>query len=146
MLTVFILASRNDERHVKDFWTHTAMLRRQIAGVTWANSLYIEDMVNLPAVVPAQAVPYIVIGCLSKVFLSGLLDEPALREIVAGAQVQIPLIISSCEWTEYPCPFAKKTPLIREAVAEVDPRQKDRVLAEAIGRLRPVVTRLAQEV
>jgi hypothetical protein len=144
MITVFILASRHDERHVRDLWMHTVMLRRQMAGVMWANPLYVEDMVNVNALVPVQQDPYIVIGGLSPVFVSSLLDEPALREMIEGAYVKIPFIISSCGWNEYPCPFADKVPLIKQAIAEQG-RMKDSLLTDAVRRLRDVVIRVLQE-
>jgi|SRR5713226_9692718 len=144
MVTVFILASRDDERHVKDLWSHLVMLRRQIAGVTWA-TIYIEDMANSHAIVLVPSEPYIVIGCLSNVFLSLLWDSPALREVIDGAYVQVPFIISSCGWDEYPSPFADKVPLVNQAIAEQG-RRKDSLLTDAVRRLRDVVIRVLQEV
>jgi hypothetical protein len=134
-VTVYTLASRRDESLVKDFWTHTAMLRRQLTGITWASPLYVENMVNVNALVPTEAGLYVVIGCLSPTLVSALLDEPALREIVDGAELKIPFILSACAWNEWPCPFADKVPLVRKAVAEQG-RQKDSILSEAVGRLR----------
>lgn len=134
MITVFILASRSDERHITDFWMHLAMARRSQHGVQWVNPLYVEDMLSTHAVVPALPQPYVVVGCLSKTFLSEVLDQPALREMIGQAVRAVPLLIGSCEWNRFPSPFAQKMPLVPEIVNEQ--RSSDAVFSRAVGRLR----------
>ncbi len=143
MLTVYILASRREERSIEEFWTHMALMRRQIRSVTWANPLYVEDMVASNAVVPAMSERYVVIGCLSNRFVSALLDQPALRELVEGAIRSVPFIISPCQWNHPPCPFAGKMAVAPEAVTSTS--QHDRVFVEAARRIREVIASLLQE-
>ncbi len=90
MVQVFILASRSDKRYITDFWTHLAMARRTLPGVQWANPLYVEDVLSTNAVVPVLPQPYVVIGCLSNRFLSEVLDQPALREMIGQAVRAMP--------------------------------------------------------
>ncbi len=137
MLTVYILASRKEARFIEEFWKHLALLRRQVRSVIWATPLYVEDLVASNAVVPVMAEGYVVIGCLSNRFVSELLDQPALRELVEGARIMVPFIISSCQWNQSPCPFEGKMPLAREALTST--LQHDRVFVEAVRRIREVL-------
>jgi hypothetical protein len=143
MLTVYILASRKESRSVEALWKHLTLLRRQARSVTWANPLYVEDLVTANALVPAIPEPYIVIGCLSSQFISELLDQPAIREMVAGALRSVPFLISACQWNQAPCPFAGKTPAAPEILTET--RQRDRVLVEAVGRIGVLLASIRQE-
>jgi hypothetical protein len=137
MLTVYILASHQEERYVMEFWKHTASLRRQLMNIAWTNPLYVEDLVETNAIVPAMPESYVVIGCLSNSFVSALLDQPALRELVEGALRQIPFIISPCLWEQAPCPFAGKMPATYTAITSTS--QQDRVLVNVVQRVRDVL-------
>lgn len=137
-MIVLLLASRTDERQVHEFWLHLAALRRQVAGVTWA-TVYVEDLQEAQALVPVQTEEYWVIGCLSNTFLSTVLDEPAVREVIDGASKKIPFVLSSCAWNEWPSPFAKMVPFTNKALSEVGSRQQDSVLVECVRRLRDVL-------
>lgn len=134
MLTVYILASREDVRIIEKFWKHAALMRRQVRGISWISPLYVEDMPQSNALVETLPKPYVVVGCMSNTFVSELLDQPALREIIEGAMRQIPFLISRCAWREAPCPFAEKNPLWHQEVASVVNR--DNALYEAVKRLR----------
>ncbi len=134
MITIFILASRSDERYITDFWKHLAAARRSLPGVQWVNPLYVEDMLSTNAVVPALPQPYVVIGCLSKTFLSEVFDQPALREMILQADRAMPLLIRSCEWNTFPSPFAKKAPFINEAISEGS--SSDALFVRVVSRLR----------
>lgn len=103
MLTVYILASRQEARYVEELWTHTALLRRHVQNIAWASPLYVEDMATSNNVgVLAMSREYIVIGCMSNSFVSAILDQPALREMVEGALKQVPFIVSPCHWNQEP--------------------------------------------
>lgn len=134
MLTVFILASRIDERYIKEFWAHLVMCRRTMQGITWANPLYVEDLQASEALVPRLQGGYVVIGCLSPRFLAMLFEQPAIREMVEQARLKIPFIVSECEWDKRPCPFAGKVPLSRKAIASASNR--DSLFTEMIQLLR----------
>ncbi len=137
MVQVFILASRADERYATDFWIHLAMARRSMSGVQWVKPFYVEDMLSTNAVVPVIPQPYVVVGCLSNTFLSEVLDQPALREMIVQAVRPIPLVIGSCEWNRYPSPFAGKMPLVSQTINEQ--KSRDAVFSRAVGRLREVL-------
>jgi hypothetical protein len=140
MLTVYILASSQEAKYVEQFWIHMALLRRQVKSVTWASPLYVENMATdsnaLVATIPGK---YIVVGCMSNRFVSALLDEPALREMIDGAAVKIPFVISPCTWNEAPNPFADRMPFLSTAITSA--QEKDSLFAQAVSRLRVVVNR-----
>ncbi len=117
-----------------------ALLRRQVKAVTWTSPLYVENIVTASnALVAAIPGKYIVVGCMSNNFVSALLDEPALREMIDGAAVKIPFTISPCHWDEAPNPFAGKAAFLSTAITST--QEKDSLFAQAVTRLRTVVER-----
>lgn len=140
MVGIMLLASREDERQVNEFWKHLAALRRQFADVTWA-TVYVEDIHEAYALVPSQAEPYWVVGCCSHTFVSTVLDEPAVREVIEGASRKIPFILSPCAWNEWPSPFANTMPFTNKALSEVGRRLQDNVLVDCVRQLRDIVMR-----
>lgn len=138
MLTVYILGSSEDEKQVERLWSHLSLARRQMHNVIWASPLYVENVVaeshNLVAAIPGR---YIVVGCISNDFVSLLLDEPVIREIVNGAIVKIPFLLSECAWDEEPFPFVGSAPISSTPLSATE--QKDKVLAYAATRIRAKV-------
>jgi hypothetical protein len=143
-ITVYILASRQEARYADAFWTHLALMRRQLPTVTWVSPLYVEDMVASNAIVPALPKPFIVIGCLSPDVVSAILDQPALRELVEGARLRIPFIFSPCSWDQPPCPFRGLMPIVHEAITTTS--RRDSLFVQAMGRIRGVLIPLLQEI
>lgn len=142
-ITLFILASRKEERYVSEFWKHLALARRQMQGVVWTNPLYVEDMISANAVVSVMPERYVVIGCMSNAFVAELLDQPAIREVIEGATRKIPFAIAPCQWDQPPCPFAGKQQVGRVPIASTS--NKDEEFVYAVRRIRDTLTSMLQE-
>lgn len=143
MLTVYILGSRKEQRHIEELWTHTALMRRQLRGISWVKPLYVEDMQQSNALVELPPKPYVVLGCLSNTFVAACLDQPALREMIEGAMRKIPVLITPCAWDAPPCPFANKQVAWHQPVASAN---RDDVLYQVVVRLRASLEKMLQEV
>lgn len=138
MLTVYILGSSEDKKQVERLWKHLSLARRQVHNVIWASPLYVENVVadshDLVEAIPGR---YIVVSCLSSDFITLLLNEPAIREMVNGAIVKIPLLLRECTWDEAPLPFVGVVPILSTPLSATE--QKDKVLAYAATRIRAQV-------
>jgi hypothetical protein len=133
MKTIIILASKQDEAPVDQFWKHTVMLRRTTPNITWVQPLFTEDLVSSQALVPAQETPFIIIGCMSVVFLAQIFEQPAIRELIEQAQIRMPLILSPCAWNDRPSPFAGLYPLNDQAISQTS--SKDAAFFSSAQRL-----------
>jgi hypothetical protein len=145
-LTIYILASTNEKPYIEAFWKHTGAIRRQMPGVQWASPLYLERQIQGGlALVPSNPHKYIVIGCLSRTFLSLVLDEPAVREMITGADRAIPFLISDCDWNEWPSPFRGKKPFAKDAVARLSSARQESLFVNAVQQLRDLLRAYFQE-
>lgn len=137
MITILILASRQEEKYVKEFWKHLGHLRRQFPGVQWPEPFYIENMRSDTAL---DSKPSLIIGCMSPTFLEAIFATPILRELIEEATIKAPFIFKRCAWDEWPSPFADKTALVQGSKNIISEQSnKDAVFVVAVNRLKEVV-------
>jgi hypothetical protein len=143
-LTVYILASRKEQRYVKELWLHTSLMRRQLHGISWVSPLYVEDIPQSNALVEMPPKPYVALGCLSNTFVAACLDQPALREMIDGAMRKVPVLISHCIWNEPPCPFADKQAAWHQTVTSA--ANRDDVLYKIAERMRGMLMEILKQI